>query len=238
MRVDDGEHVAAIERLAEPAEESGIAEGAPIEAIDDTDTVPERGHRRGRRGRRRGRGRRRRGRRRRRTSAAGGVESSRRRTGSWRPARSRSRSRASPPRLPASRRRHLLADRRGADPVHPDRLDPVRPRGRAPPHRPVAPDSAAIVAADATGISIDGGTLDPVGPGHLGSSRTTYRMQGAHRGLLIKLRDRRPRRQAPARQLLDPQRSPRHARRHRHPRQGDGDAAAERGRRAARRAPP
>jgi len=40
MRVDDGEHVAAIERLAEAAEESGIAEGAPIEAIDDTDTVP------------------------------------------------------------------------------------------------------------------------------------------------------------------------------------------------------
>jgi DNA gyrase subunit A len=40
MRVDDGEHVAAIERLAEPAEESGIAEGAPVEAIEDTDTVP------------------------------------------------------------------------------------------------------------------------------------------------------------------------------------------------------
>jgi DNA gyrase subunit A len=40
MRVDDGEHVAAIERLAEPGEESGIAEGAPIEAIDDGDTVP------------------------------------------------------------------------------------------------------------------------------------------------------------------------------------------------------
>ncbi|HTL38029.1 MAG TPA: DNA gyrase subunit A, partial [Kofleriaceae bacterium] len=40
MRVDDGEHVAAIERLAEPGEESGIAEGAPIEAVDDTDTVP------------------------------------------------------------------------------------------------------------------------------------------------------------------------------------------------------
>jgi DNA gyrase subunit A len=39
MRVDDGEHVAAIERLAEPADESGI-EAAPIEAIDDTDTVP------------------------------------------------------------------------------------------------------------------------------------------------------------------------------------------------------
>ena len=40
MRVDDGEHVAAIERLAEPAEESGIAEGAPVEASEDTDTVP------------------------------------------------------------------------------------------------------------------------------------------------------------------------------------------------------
>ncbi|HUJ57926.1 MAG TPA: DNA gyrase subunit A [Kofleriaceae bacterium] len=40
MRVDDGEHVAAIERLAEPAEASGIAEGAPIEAVDDADTVP------------------------------------------------------------------------------------------------------------------------------------------------------------------------------------------------------
>jgi DNA gyrase subunit A len=40
MRVEDGEHVAAIERLAEPAEESGIAEGAPIEAVDDSDTVP------------------------------------------------------------------------------------------------------------------------------------------------------------------------------------------------------
>ena len=39
MRVDDGEHVAAIERLAE-GEESDIAEGAPIEAIDDGDTVP------------------------------------------------------------------------------------------------------------------------------------------------------------------------------------------------------
>ena len=43
MRVDDGEHVAAIERLAEPADESGIAEGAPIEAVDDTDTVPNEG---------------------------------------------------------------------------------------------------------------------------------------------------------------------------------------------------
>ncbi len=40
MRVDDGEHVAAIERLADPGEEASIAEGAPIEAIDDTDTVP------------------------------------------------------------------------------------------------------------------------------------------------------------------------------------------------------
>ena len=40
MRVDDGEHVAAIERLAEPADASGIAEGAPIEAVDETDTVP------------------------------------------------------------------------------------------------------------------------------------------------------------------------------------------------------
>jgi DNA gyrase subunit A len=40
MRVDDGEHVAAIERLAEPEETSGIAEAAPIEAIDDSDTVP------------------------------------------------------------------------------------------------------------------------------------------------------------------------------------------------------
>jgi len=40
MRVDDGEHVAAIERLAEPADESGIAEGAPIEAVDDGDTIP------------------------------------------------------------------------------------------------------------------------------------------------------------------------------------------------------
>ncbi len=40
MRVDDGEHVAAIERLAEPADESGIAEAAPIEAVDDSDTIP------------------------------------------------------------------------------------------------------------------------------------------------------------------------------------------------------
>jgi DNA gyrase subunit A len=43
MRVDDGEHVAAIERLAEPDEESGIAEGAPIDAIDEGDTVPNEG---------------------------------------------------------------------------------------------------------------------------------------------------------------------------------------------------
>ncbi len=40
MRVDDGEKVAAIERLADPGEESGIAEGAPIEAIEDGDTIP------------------------------------------------------------------------------------------------------------------------------------------------------------------------------------------------------
>jgi DNA gyrase subunit A len=39
MRVDDGERVAAIERLAEP-EESGIAESSPIEAADDGDTIP------------------------------------------------------------------------------------------------------------------------------------------------------------------------------------------------------
>jgi DNA gyrase subunit A len=43
MRVDDGEHVAAIERLADPGEETSIAEGAPIEAIDDSDTVPNEG---------------------------------------------------------------------------------------------------------------------------------------------------------------------------------------------------
>jgi DNA gyrase subunit A len=42
MRVDDGEHVAAIERLAEPGEESGIAEGTPI-AVDEGDTVPNEG---------------------------------------------------------------------------------------------------------------------------------------------------------------------------------------------------
>jgi len=39
MRVDDGEVVAALERLAEPAEESGIA-AVPIEAIDESDTIP------------------------------------------------------------------------------------------------------------------------------------------------------------------------------------------------------
>jgi DNA gyrase subunit A len=43
MRVDDGEHVAAIERLADPGEESDILEGTPIEAIDDSDTVPNEG---------------------------------------------------------------------------------------------------------------------------------------------------------------------------------------------------
>jgi DNA gyrase subunit A len=40
MRVEDGEHVAAIERLAEPADASGIAEGAPVEAVDEGDTIP------------------------------------------------------------------------------------------------------------------------------------------------------------------------------------------------------
>jgi DNA gyrase subunit A len=40
MRVDDGEQVAAIERLADPQDEAAIAEGAPIEAADDGDTVP------------------------------------------------------------------------------------------------------------------------------------------------------------------------------------------------------
>ena len=40
MRLDDGESVAAIERLADPEEETGIEEGAPIEAADDGDTVP------------------------------------------------------------------------------------------------------------------------------------------------------------------------------------------------------
>ncbi|HEY1553716.1 MAG TPA: DNA gyrase subunit A [Kofleriaceae bacterium] len=40
MRVDDGEHIAAIERLAEPEDTTGIAESAPIEAVDDGDTIP------------------------------------------------------------------------------------------------------------------------------------------------------------------------------------------------------
>jgi DNA gyrase subunit A len=41
MRVDDGEHVAAIERLAEgEGDESGIEEATPIEAADDGDTIP------------------------------------------------------------------------------------------------------------------------------------------------------------------------------------------------------
>ena len=40
MRVDDGEHVAAIERLAEPEDDAGIAEAAPIEAVDEGDTIP------------------------------------------------------------------------------------------------------------------------------------------------------------------------------------------------------
>ncbi|HPH68626.1 MAG TPA: DNA gyrase subunit A, partial [Kofleriaceae bacterium] len=40
MRLDDGEIVAAIERLADPGEETGIAEAAPIEAMDESDTVP------------------------------------------------------------------------------------------------------------------------------------------------------------------------------------------------------
>jgi DNA gyrase subunit A len=39
MRLDDGESVAAIERLADPTDES-IAEGAPIEAADESDTTP------------------------------------------------------------------------------------------------------------------------------------------------------------------------------------------------------
>jgi DNA gyrase subunit A len=44
MRLDDGESVAAIERLAEPGDASGIAEAAPIEAapedlMDDGDTI-------------------------------------------------------------------------------------------------------------------------------------------------------------------------------------------------------
>jgi DNA gyrase subunit A len=40
MRLEDGEHVAAIERLAEPGDESGIEAAAPIEAVDEGDTVP------------------------------------------------------------------------------------------------------------------------------------------------------------------------------------------------------
>ncbi|HLL24903.1 MAG TPA: DNA gyrase C-terminal beta-propeller domain-containing protein, partial [Kofleriaceae bacterium] len=43
MRVDDGERVAAIERLAEPDEESGIETAAPIESIEEGDTVPNEG---------------------------------------------------------------------------------------------------------------------------------------------------------------------------------------------------
>jgi len=39
MRLDDGESVAAIERLADPAEETSIEEGAPIEAVDDPEAV-------------------------------------------------------------------------------------------------------------------------------------------------------------------------------------------------------
>jgi len=39
MRLEDGEHVAAIERLAE-GDDSGIAEATPIEAIDGDDTIP------------------------------------------------------------------------------------------------------------------------------------------------------------------------------------------------------
>jgi hypothetical protein len=39
MRVDDGEHVAAIERVAEGDESSDI-EATPIEAIDGEDTIP------------------------------------------------------------------------------------------------------------------------------------------------------------------------------------------------------
>jgi DNA gyrase subunit A len=40
MRVDDGEHVAAIERVAEGEGEDIAAEAAPIESIDDSDTIP------------------------------------------------------------------------------------------------------------------------------------------------------------------------------------------------------
>jgi DNA gyrase subunit A len=39
MRLDDGELVVAIERLAEPADESGIAEGAPEVTPDDMDAA-------------------------------------------------------------------------------------------------------------------------------------------------------------------------------------------------------
>nr|MBA3818411.1 DNA gyrase subunit A [Deltaproteobacteria bacterium] len=39
MRVDDGEQVAAIERLAEPGEESGIEAATPIEVADEGDTI-------------------------------------------------------------------------------------------------------------------------------------------------------------------------------------------------------
>jgi DNA gyrase subunit A len=39
MRVDDGEHVAAIERVAD-GDESGIEEATPIEAVEDGDTIP------------------------------------------------------------------------------------------------------------------------------------------------------------------------------------------------------
>ncbi|MEO8703524.1 MAG: DNA gyrase C-terminal beta-propeller domain-containing protein, partial [Kofleriaceae bacterium] len=39
MRVDDGEHVAAIERVAD-GDESGIEAATPIEAVEDGDTIP------------------------------------------------------------------------------------------------------------------------------------------------------------------------------------------------------
>src|SRR5262249_45754259 len=38
MRVEDGEQVAAIERLADPEEATDIAEASPVEAADDADT--------------------------------------------------------------------------------------------------------------------------------------------------------------------------------------------------------
>jgi DNA gyrase subunit A len=38
MRLEDGENVAAIERLVDPEEASDIAEGAPVEAADEGDT--------------------------------------------------------------------------------------------------------------------------------------------------------------------------------------------------------